>query len=910
VTPERWQQAREIFKSALEREASERAAFLNEACTGDESLRVEVESLLASLEEGGSFLEIPAYRIAADQATVMTEEQGATVVAGQTINHYRITSLLGAGGMGEVYLAEDTRLERRVALKFLPALFTQDKKHLRRFEQEARAVAALSHPNVCVIHEVVETGEGRHCIVMEYIEGATLRERISEEPMKVGEALDAAVQVTSALSAAHAAGIVHRDIKPENIMLRRDGYVKVLDFGLAKLTEKKSEPFDSEGKTRVLELKTSPGVVMGTVAYMSPEQARGLPVDARTDVWSLGVVLYEMVAGQQPFDGATATDMIISIAGLEPEPLARYAPEAPIQLERIVKKALAKDREERYQTAEDLLIDLKGLRHELTVEAEVERYKQPTANGGSAATTSDRQLITSRFLLFGLTRSRLLIFAALMGMLSIAGLASALFFRQSSPSVLQTEIKSLAVLPLESLSGDTSQDYFAVGMTDALITDFAKVGALRVISLQSVMQYKGARKPLSEIGRELNVDAVLTGSISRSGERVRIAVQLVHAATGRNLWADSYERDLRDVLALQREVTEDVVGEIRIKLTPQEQVRFETVSPVNPEAYDHYLRGKFYLLRQNKDNNEVAITALERAVAVDPTFAAAHAELAQAYVWKLFLFAPGEVQLAENAYVEVEKALSLDQNLAVAYLARGLLLWTPANHFPHEKAIREYRRALSLDPNLDEPRNQLARIYCHIGAFDEALQESHRAIETNPNNNLAQLRIGQTLNFQLKYEEALSVLRTIPNDVNPAIAGSEMACALFNLGRKEEASAKLEQLLRDYPKDDGGLFASVQALLAASTGQEQKAEEKIKLAVERGKGFGHFHHTAYHITCAYALMNKPEQAIKWLEVAAEGFPCYPLFEKDANLDNLRKDPRFVAFLAKQKQQWESYRTIL
>jgi TolB-like protein/Tfp pilus assembly protein PilF len=496
-------------------------------------------------------------------------------------------------------------------------------------------------------------------------------------------------------------------------------------------------------------------------------------------------------------------------------------------------------------------------------------------------------------------------------MLIVAGLASALFFRQRSPSVLPTEIKSLAVLPLENLAGDTSPDYFADGMTDALITDLAKVGALRVISMQSVMQYKGARKTLPEIGRELNVDAVMTGSIVRSGERVRIAVQLIQAATGRSLWSDSYERDLRDVLALQREVTQDIVGEIRVKLTPQEEVRFETVRPVNPEAYDHYLRGRFYLNRQTKGDNETAITALERAVAIDPTFAAAHAELAQAYVWKLFLFAPEEGQLAEKAFVAAEKALSLDPNLAVAYLARGRLLWTPANHFPHEKAIREYRHALSLNPNLDEARNQLAVVYCHIGAFDEALQEAHKAIETNPNNNLAQLRIGQILNFQMKYEEALPVLRAIPKDVNPAIAGSEIAWALFNLGKKEEASLLLEQLLKDYPEDNGGVFTSVQAVLAASSGQEHKAEDKIKLAVERGKGFGHFHHTAYHIACAYALMNKPEQAIKWLEAAADdGFPCYPLFEKDPNLDNLRQDARFVTFLAKQRQQWEYYKTIL
>jgi tetratricopeptide (TPR) repeat protein len=425
------------------------------------------------------------------------------------------------------------------------------------------------------------------------------------------------------------------------------------------------------------------------------------------------------------------------------------------------------------------------------------------------------------------------------------------------------------------------------------------------------MQYKGAHKPLPEIARELKVDAVLAGSVVRSGERVRITVQLVHAATDRNLWADSYERDLRDVLALQKEVTRDIVGEIRIKLTPQEQLQFGSVRPVNPEAYDHYLRGRFYLNRQTKDDNEAAITALERAVSTDPTFAAAYAELAQAYSWKLFLFTPGEKQWAEKAFVAAEKALALDPDLAVAHLARGRILWTPANRFPHEKAIREYRLAVSLNPSLDEARNQLALVYCHIGAFDEALQESQKAVMTNPNNNLAQFRTGQTLNFQGKYEQALSVLRAIPREANPELVGHQVVWALFNLGRREEASAAVEQFLRDYPQDNGGLFTGLQAVLAASVGQERTAQAKIKLAVERGKGFGHFHHTAYYIACAYALMNKPEQAIKWLEMAAEdGFPCYPLFERDTNLDNLRQDARFVTFLAKQRQQWEYYKTIL
>ena len=503
----------------------------------------------------------------------------------------------------------------------------------------------------------------------------------------------------------------------------------------------------------------------------------------------------------------------------------------------------------------------------------------------------------------------------LVGLLSLSALLVGMNVRGLRDRLLgkinPISIQSLAVLPLENLSSDTSQEYFADGMTDSVITELAKVGALRVMSRSSVMQYKSARKPLSEIARELNVDAVLTGSVVRSGERVRITVQLVHAATGRNLWANSYEGNLRDVLALQREVTQDIVGRIRIKLTPQERVQIGSVHAVNPEAYDHYLRGRFYLNRQTKEDNDAAITALERAVSTDSSFAAAYAELAQAYTWKLFLFTPDEKQWAEKAFVAAEKAIALEPDLAVAHLARGRILWTPGNRFPHEKAIQEYRRAVTLNPSLDEARNQLALVYCHIGAFDEALDESHKAVEINPTNNLAQFRIGQTLNLQGKFEEALSVLQAIPKEANPELVGHQIVWALINLGRKQEASATIEQFLRDHPRDNGGLFTGQQAVLSASAGQERKAEEEIKLAVERGKGFGHFHHTAYYIACAYALMNKPEQAIKWLEAAAEdGFPCYPLFETDPNLDKLRQDARFLTFLAKQKQRWEYYRTIL
>jgi TolB-like protein/lipopolysaccharide biosynthesis regulator YciM len=482
--------------------------------------------------------------------------------------------------------------------------------------------------------------------------------------------------------------------------------------------------------------------------------------------------------------------------------------------------------------------------------------------------------------------------------------------KAASKFALEPLEKSIAVLPLENLSGDSSQEYFADGITEALITDLSRITATRIMSRSSVMQYKGDRKPLAQIARELKVDTLLTGSVARSGERVRVAVQLVDPSSNRNLWADSYDRDLSDVLALQRKLARDVVGQIQLKPQHAQQHPDSIARRVNAEAYDQYLRGRFYLNRQTKDDNEAATDALERAVTIDSTFADAYAALAQAYVWKLFLFAPNDQQSAEKAFVAAEKALALEPDSAAAHLARGRLLWTPANRFPHEKAIQEYRRALEFDPTLDEARNQLALVYCHIGAFDQALQQAKEAVATNPNNNLAQFRIGQTLNFKGKYEEALSVLRGIPPEANPALVGHQIAWALFNLGRPTDASATLDKLLKDYPEDTGGVFTSIQAVLAASAGEQLLAEAKIKSAVERGKGYGHFHHTAYQIACAYALMNKPAQAIKWLEAAADdGFPCYPLFDRDTNLDSLRQDERFVTLLIKLKQQWEHYRTV-
>jgi eukaryotic-like serine/threonine-protein kinase len=762
MTPEQYRRVGELYHAAQELAPDDRMDFLGGACGDDHELRREVESLLHAHEQADGFIAGKVAGVVAEMAA----RQRTTSFVGRSLGHYHTLSLIGAGGMGEVYLAEDTRLGRKVALKLLPAAFTQDKERVRRFKQEARAASSLNHPNILTIHEIGEASPaegGAHYIVSEFVEGETLRAMLRGGRLDVGKATAIAEQVAGALSVAHEAGIVHRDIKPENVMVRHDGLVKVLDFGLAKLIEATTRPADSEDSTN---LSTAPGIVMGTVSYMSPEQARGQKVDLRADIFSLGVVLYEMIAGRRPFEGATMSDVIAALLTAEPPPLGQYRAEATAELEQVVGKCLAKARESRYQSAAELIVKLKTLppgvqpKGETTTSVEVARPRSASWRWLSIAATA---------------------------LLVVVGLVWFLSWRRSQAS----------------------------------------------------------------------------------------------------------QPD-------------------QIKLTSQEQMRPANARSVNPTAYDEYLSGRFYANRQNKADNETAIMKLQRAVALDPNFAAAHAELAQAYVWRFFLFTPGEKEWEEKAFVEVEKALALDKDSAVAHQALGRLLWTDAYHFPHEKAIKEYRLALTLDPSLGEARNQLAVVYNHIGAFDQALQELQKAVTDNPTNNLAQFRIGQTLLWQGKYEQALTTLRKIPREVNPPLVGSTLAMALLLLGRKDEAADTVDEFLKDYPRDtDVGLFTSIQALLAALAGDEKKAEARIRNAIEKAKGFGHFHHTAYNIACAYSVMKKAEPAIRWLQTAADdGFPCYPLFENDPYLNHLRKDPRFIELMANLKAQWERYQAIL
>ncbi len=474
----------------------------------------------------------------------------------------------------------------------------------------------------------------------------------------------------------------------------------------------------------------------------------------------------------------------------------------------------------------------------------------------------------------------------------------------------ESPISSLAVLPLENLSGDPEQEYFADGMTEALITDLGKIGSLRVSARPSVMKYKETTSSPREIARELGVQALVSGSVMRSGDRVRIAAQLIDPEAGRHSWSESYERDLRDVLALQREVAGAIAAAVRAKLRPDPGGRTRNSRPVDPEAYESLLRARYLATRTAEADSQEAIALLERAVALDPDFAPSHAELAAAYASRLLYVAPEEARALElKAFAAVERALALDPELAEAYQARGNMLWSHSFRFAHGRAVQEYLRALRINPNLDRAHEGLARVFVHVGFFEEALEHAARALEINPSNLLALIARSEAELFAGSDEAALATLSSIPSSVVPELVAAHTVWTLVRLGRPDEAASRLRQASRTYPDDQSGVLSGVHALLLADSDPD-KALELVR-QVEARRAFGQSHHAAYFAGAALARMNRAEEAVQWLREAAEsGLPCYPLFANDPNLDPIRQDPKFLALLADVRHGFESLRRAL
>ncbi|MEP6636695.1 MAG: protein kinase [Acidobacteriota bacterium] len=802
---------------------------------------------------------------------------------GTTLSHYEIQSQLGAGGMGEVYLATDTQLDRQVALKILPAEVSSDRQRVLRFLQEAKAVSSLNHPHIITIHEIGEA-DSTYFIATEFIDGSTLRESMKGTQLPNERIIDIAIQVVSALTAAHGVNIIHRDIKPENIMIRRDGYVKLLDFGLAKLTEQRAT--DPDAATLV---NTEAGVVMGTVRYMSPEQTRGAEVDARTDLWSVGVVLYEMVAGRIPFEGSTMSDVIAALLNHEPAPLTRYSSDIPPGLERIIRKALAKDVDDRYQTAKDLLIDLKALKQEMS------REQSPsTTQPLRPALALPASLSRPRSLMLGI------------GILALAAGLMVYLFRGRIWQSTNTpnELITLAILPFYPLNAEDEIGFLGTGLPDGIITRLANVHQIRVRPTSSILRYEKQRIGAQAAGRELNSDYVVTGTMQKVGDHLEVNVQLVRTSDEAVLWGNQFAKGRADLLTLQDAVATQIAEALRIKMTAAEQARVYRRYTDNAAAYEFYLLGRSKLARYTKDDTLSAIKAFDDALRLDENYALAHGGLAEASAQMRIRFAPPEeVKMwEERAKQEANRALQLDPNLAEAHEALAAVYRNA--EFNWEQTIEESDRALSLNPNLEQPHYYRAAAFYHLGLSELAEREASMGLVINPVNRLDGLRVrGTTALFDGRYSESVALFEEARRVSSAPVTDWYLAQGYYYAGTPEKAEEILSGL-RGSAQAEQRSKATLASFLAAR--HEKQRTEKLLDEVLAGTYMDH--HVYYSLGVAYGQLGDQVKARLWLARAiASGFPCYPWFQRDQLLQPMRADSDFQRMMVDLQKSWEAAR---
>ncbi len=825
MNPARFQTIEEIYRAALNQEPDRISAFLDTACEGDAALRRKVEALLTSRERARTFIETSAVSL----ATKIIQNGQADSLVGQTIGHYKISESIGIGGMGEVYLATDITAGRKAALKLLPLRFTDDAERLKRFHQEAHAVVGLNHPNILTVYEIGED-HSIHYIASELIEGETLRQRLMQGPIQVSEAVDITIQVASALAAAHQAGIVHRDIKPENIMLRPDGYVKVLDFGIAKLAEQQV-PLTTPRDEALSLVETNLGSILGTVRYMSPEQACGGQVDKITDIWSLGVVLYEMVTGHAPFTGDTPREVMSSILEKEPLPLAKYLAHAPAELQQIISKALRKDPNERYRNARELLEALKGLRHDMEVDVELQR--------ASAARS-------------WLHRKPAL--AALLLALTIAALAMAFpFYCHRNVTTSLPPEKSIAVLPFLDLSKAKDQEYFCDGMSAEILDALAKVDGLLVVGRTSSFSFKGKSVNARDVGEKLNVANVLEGSLRREGNRVRVTAELINARSGFHLWTETYDRKLEDVFALQDEITRAIVDALKIKLA----VSLPGHEQRNTEVYDLYLQGLYFSNKGSEEDLRRALSFFQRAVEKDPTFARAWTGIAK--VWYFLADVYVKPLDAYPASKEAAlKAIALDEKDAEAHCylseAKRVLDWDLAG------AQAELNRALQLDPNSAPAHFFSALLPLFRGDLKEGLRLVLEAEKLDPVSPIISYVATAAYLANDQIDEAISEgQRTLQLEPNYFYLDSNLAAAYREKSNFAEAIA-----LYTKAQDATHFPSSGLAITYARMGRETEAQNILAQLLQiREKRYV----SAPVIAAIYVAFDEKEEAFRWLECA-------------------------------------------
>ncbi|HTG95135.1 MAG TPA: protein kinase [Pyrinomonadaceae bacterium] len=829
-----------------------------------------------------------------------------------TISHYLIISKLGSGGMGEVYLAQDTKLDRKVALKILPSAFAANQDHMRRFVQEAKCAAALNHPNIAHIYEIGEAenrlsnqtleGDSVHFIAMEFIDGHTLREEIHHEHTPLLKVLQYLHQVTDGLSKAHAAGIIHRDLKPDNIMISRDGHAKILDFGLAKLVEVTEqrlgpEEVDSQVATVALPQRTSPGAIMGTVGYMSPEQVNAKVLDQRSDIFSFGCVLYEAVTGRKPFAGDSVVDTLHKIIHDPAPAIADGNPNAPAELQRIIRRCLTKEPEKRYQTIRDTANDLEEVIEELKGVTEIDRSVAPSTAVSSGPGTADvaaaqsthsvsQPASSAEYVVRGITRHKL--GAAFITVLLLALIGSGYWY-WSMRGAAGTQIDSIAVLPFVNESGNPDVEYLSDGMTESLINSLSNLPNLSVKARNSVFRYKGSNIDEKRISQELSVDALLLGRVLQRGDNVTLYLSLVDAQTGASLWGEQYDRKMQDIAVLQKDIASDVSRKLRARLSNAEAKRLTRNYTDNSEAYQLYLKGRFFWNKRTPDSIRKAIEYFEQAIQKDPGFALAYTGLADSYVVPANRIEPHVAM--PKAKTAALQALAIDETLAEAHtsLARVLQVyewnWTDAE--------KEFKRALELNPRYALTHQWYGGYLERTGHVTEAISERKLALELDPLSAITIFELGMNFLYAQNYDQAIAQFqRCLELDPDFPAAHQFLPIAYVRKGMYEEALAKI----REAPEGAGVNITGVPGYVYAVSGHISDAKKELE-ELKRLRKTEYIPAVSLAVICAG--LGERDEALSWLEKAFEerAFQMQ-LLQLDPRLESLRDDPRFKELVRK------------
>jgi serine/threonine protein kinase/tetratricopeptide (TPR) repeat protein len=808
---------------------------------------------------------------------------------GQTISHYRIVEKLGEGGMGVVYKAEDTKLHRLVALKFLPPEYTRDTDAKERFAREAQAAAALDHPDICTIYEIDEA-QDQTFISMAYIDGERLKDKVDLGPLKIDETLEIAIHVAQGLQAAHEKGIVHRDIKSANVMLTASGQVKVMDFGLAKLT----------GRTKV----TREGTTLGTVGYMSPEQAQGEDADHRSDIWSLGVVLYEMVTGLLPFRGEYEQGLVYQIINSAPAPLTSVRTGVPMELERIVNKCLEKKRDERYQTVADLIADVKHLQRTLASGTYATQQSMPQTAAPVGPIRKQRWVYWTTPVVVLAIVAVVLLVAKMKTPRRVAPPEGKSDAQQTSLPQERPipEQKSIAVLPFVDMSPQKDQEYFCDGITEELINRLGNIKNLRVPARTSAFYFKGKTGDIREIGSKLNVQTVLEGGVRKAGDQLRITAQLINVSDGYSLWSDTYNRKLEDIFAVQDEISSAIVNALQLKLTPEETQKLSEHPIDNIKAYECYLKAWRQIYRFDEKSLDSAFVYLQTAIDIMGDNAELYAGMATAYAMYANI-GMGQEEYLQRSKEYVEKALALKPDLPPAFLRLAILAGYEDYPKNWEDNFRYTKKALSLNPLSPQVLSSMAINYAQIGRTDSALAYADLFEKQDPLNPWRYVVRGLCYQYGCRFEPALDQFRAFcQTDSTSPLALAFYSMALTSNGRRDEAIAVAARIGATARNVETGFCL----LLKYALLRDRESAMRL-MTTEFQKTCRRDWEWSYYVAARLALLGTKEEALDWLENAIHrGFINYPYIQCDPFLDNIRGDERFKKLAQWAKNEWEHF----